>query len=43
MLMPQPHVPIDPADVEINRELVSGLPVVNAVLARLGLDRLLGA
>ncbi len=31
---------VDPADVEVSHEAVSGLPVVNAVLARLGLAAL---
>ena len=32
---------VDPGDVEVSREAVAGLPVVNAVLARLGLVQLL--
>lgn len=31
---------VDPTDMEIRREVVGGLPVVNAILARLGFDRL---
>jgi hypothetical protein len=33
---------VDPADIEVRREMLSGLPIVNAVLARLGFDTLVG-
>jgi hypothetical protein len=33
---------VDPADIEVSHEAVAGLPVVNAVLARLGFDALVG-
>jgi len=39
----QGQVLLDPADVEVSVEQVAGLPVVNAVLGRLGLDQLLGS
>ena len=31
------------ADIEVTAELIAGLPVVNAVLARLGFDELLAS
>ena len=34
------RIVVDPADIRVSHELVSGLPVVNAVLARLGFDSL---
>jgi transposase len=34
------RVVVDPDDIEIHQELISGLPVVNSVLARLGFDAL---
>jgi len=34
---------VDPAAIEVRAELVSGLPVVNAVLERLGLDQLVAS
>ncbi len=34
---------VDPGAIEVRRELVSGLPVVNATLGRLGFDRLLSS
>lgn len=39
-MAPQRQILVDPADVEVRHEAVSGLPVVNAVLSRIGLDRL---
>jgi len=36
-------VRVDPADIEIGTEQLAGLPVVNAVLARLGFDALVEA
>ncbi|MFN2505130.1 MAG: IS1634 family transposase, partial [Acidimicrobiales bacterium] len=33
---------VDPTDIEVRREVLSGLPLLNAVLARLGFDQLLG-
>jgi hypothetical protein len=35
------RVLVDPGEITIERELISGLPVVNAVLERLGLVKLL--
>src|SRR5712692_11593855 len=47
MRMAQPReagrVVVDPAGIEVRAELVSGLPVVKAVLERLGLDAILAA
>ncbi|MGH3372528.1 MAG: IS1634 family transposase [Nocardioidaceae bacterium] len=39
-MAPQRRILVDPSGIEIKSELVSGLPVVNAVLSRIGLDRL---
>ncbi|MCC6227398.1 MAG: IS1634 family transposase [Microthrixaceae bacterium] len=35
------RIVVDPADINVSHEVVAGLPVVNAVLARLGFDSLL--
>lgn len=39
----QVSVLVDPANINVTSEAVSGLPVVNAVLARLGFDALIAA
>ncbi len=39
-MAPRRTILVDPADIEVRHEAVSGLPVVNAVLARLGFDAL---
>lgn len=41
--VPRTTLRVDPADIEISCEAVSGLPVLNAVLARLGFESLVEA
>src|SRR6266851_685896 len=40
---PGAAVAVNPADIEVRAELVAGLPVVSAVLERLGFDELVAS